>query len=132
MLASEVSELSPKEEDHIREILSYPTHAYPDLVTPGHLHKFGPDTSSSPSFFVIFGLASFYLSPPFLFSLFSTFLSLLPFLYIRLASDPGSILLCSKETKQKVFSPSSAGQGVTVMMKKWKWHLISEGPSEVA
>lgn len=40
MLVSNVNELSLKEEDHLQDVVNYPVHAYPNLVTPMNLFRF--------------------------------------------------------------------------------------------
>lgn len=42
---SDVNELSLKEEDHLQDIVNYPAHIYPHLITPENLFRFniGPD-----------------------------------------------------------------------------------------
>lgn len=88
VLVLEISELSPEEEAHSWEVVNYPSHAFPELVTPEHLQqcRFRPDPCSSlfyPSplcffLFFLFCLAVFSLFLPFI----STFLCLLSFLLL--------------------------------------------------
>lgn len=41
MSVLDVKELSPKEDDCLWEVVSYPIHTYPHLVTPGNQFRFG-------------------------------------------------------------------------------------------
>lgn len=61
--------MSNEENAHIKEVINYLIHAYPDLVTLARLHQsgFDPDPGSSP-IFTTFVILSF-LSPNYFFYL---------------------------------------------------------------
>jgi hypothetical protein len=89
--ASEVDELSPEEDVCIQEVVNYLMHAYPDLITLEHLHKFGfePNLGSSPSFFLcrlwsnlVFSFSPFSLLFSLLFSLFFLYIYIYIYIYI--------------------------------------------------